>query len=76
MTDGLFDFFADESVGVLSATWWFNGAGGDAAPAPPPPPPPPPDLWHTAGTVKPAAPQPSNCKFAPLLAWNAVIVAA
>jgi len=35
---GLFDSFADESVGVLYGTWWFNdgsGGGGDDTPAPP-----------------------------------------
>ncbi|KAF9482792.1 hypothetical protein BDN70DRAFT_800939 [Pholiota conissans] len=59
-SEGLFQFFAPESVGVLTGSWNF---GGSAAPPPPPkpkptthtpPPPPPPNtIHHTTSTFIP-----------------------
>lgn len=57
MSEGLFQYFADLGVGVLTGTWWVNGASPTptttwAPPppptttwAPPPPPPPPTTTW-------------------------------
>ncbi|KAG6888491.1 hypothetical protein C0995_007917 [Termitomyces sp. Mi166 len=42
LSRGLFKFFASESVGVLSGTWYFNDGSSDDGDNPPPPPPPPP----------------------------------
>ncbi|KAF8201801.1 RlpA-like double-psi beta-barrel-protein domain-containing protein-containing protein [Pholiota molesta] len=61
-SEGLFQFFAPESVGVLTGSWNF---GGSAAPPPPPPkptthtppPPSPPKTTqhHTTSTLDPPA---------------------
>ncbi|KAF8559619.1 hypothetical protein OG21DRAFT_467050 [Imleria badia] len=40
-SQGLFEFFADISVGVLTGSWDF-GSGSPPPPSPSPPPPPPP----------------------------------
>ncbi|GJE86994.1 hypothetical protein PsYK624_030770 [Phanerochaete sordida] len=67
MSRGLFDFFADESVGVLYGTWSFD----DGAPAPPattpppppptttPPPPPPKTTWTPPVVVSVWTPPPA-----------------
>ncbi|GBE82443.1 hypothetical protein BKA93DRAFT_760932 [Sparassis latifolia] len=36
MSQGLFEHFADTSVGVLTGTWWVNGAGSNPTTSSPP----------------------------------------
>ncbi|KAH7912137.1 RlpA-like double-psi beta-barrel-protein domain-containing protein-containing protein [Hygrophoropsis aurantiaca] len=58
-SDGLFTFFALESVGVLYGSWYFN----DQAPPPPPswqPPPPPSTTWQPAPSTWLPPPPPAS----------------
>ncbi|PPR04976.1 hypothetical protein CVT24_010434 [Panaeolus cyanescens] len=56
LTEGFFEVFAPQSVGVLSGTWNF---GGDSAPPPPPPPPKTsPKPTHTPPPPPPPPPPP------------------
>ncbi|KAH7912138.1 RlpA-like double-psi beta-barrel-protein domain-containing protein-containing protein [Hygrophoropsis aurantiaca] len=51
-SQGLFEYFADTSVGEIYGTWWFdNGAPASSSAPPPPPsttwqPPPPSTTWQ------------------------------
>lgn len=61
LSTGLFDFFADPSVGVLYCSWDFDGD----APAPtstsaPPPPPPPTTSSSTWSSTSSSTPPPSS----------------
>ncbi|KAF5331180.1 hypothetical protein D9619_005508 [Psilocybe cf. subviscida] len=56
-SEGLFKFFAPESVGVLTGSWNF---GGSAAPAPQPAPPPPPKTTHHTTPPPPPPPPPTH----------------
>ncbi|KAF9553807.1 hypothetical protein CPC08DRAFT_215252 [Agrocybe pediades] len=49
LTEGLFSFFAPQSVGIIYGTWEFT----DAAPPPPPPPPKPTTTKQTPVWVPP-----------------------
>jgi hypothetical protein len=61
LTEGLFAFFADKSVGILYCEWHF---GGDAAPPPPAPLAPSPTPTPTP-TPPPPPPTPSPPPFVP-----------
>ncbi|KAI0055501.1 hypothetical protein BV25DRAFT_1996130 [Artomyces pyxidatus] len=64
LTEGLFTFFADESVGVLTGSWTFDGEGAPPPPPPPPkttappPPPPPPPTTHKEAPKPTSSPPP------------------
>ncbi|KAH7924558.1 hypothetical protein BV22DRAFT_1013080 [Leucogyrophana mollusca] len=67
MSQGLFDFFASESVGVLYGSWWFDG---QAPPPPPPPPtwqppPPPSTTWQPPPPSTTWAPPPPSTTWSP-----------
>ncbi|OCH95592.1 hypothetical protein OBBRIDRAFT_767414 [Obba rivulosa] len=66
MSPGLFSFFADESVGVLTGTWSYNDGGSDPAPAPAPAPSPSPSPSPTPKTTPPPPPPPPTITWSPL----------